>query len=189
MRTLPLLTVLASSATLVACGAASNATDPQSTAASTPAAMSSTPSSSTTAPQDAAGIIAAMAQRDSHLTASVTYTATTDENHLLGRPGQYTSKSTFTDDQISTEDKEGYDPGDIDLGGGIEAFANAKDTQSRAQYIAAISQSGGLFAEYDYVSGTALLRVSHYLTPEQAAVVEADFSAVTGQPAAAATAP
>ncbi|MFF4903086.1 hypothetical protein [Streptomyces sp. NPDC001068] len=100
---------------------------------------------------------------------SGTVTAENDPNHLLGRPNQYTSKITFTDTRIKTSDVEGSDKGDVDRGGAIEVFADGAGAQARAEYIQTVTKSMPALSEYDYVHGTVLVRVSHYLTPTQAA--------------------
>jgi hypothetical protein len=96
-------------------------------------------------------------------------TAASDPNHLLGRPDEYTSKITFTDSRVSASDAANLPPGDIDLGGSVEVFATAADAQARATYIQAVVKGVPAAAEYDYEHGTILIRVSHYLTPAQAA--------------------
>ncbi|MFD8394921.1 hypothetical protein ACFV2N_38470 [Streptomyces sp. NPDC059680] len=100
---------------------------------------------------------------------SGTVTADDDPNHLLGRPGQYTSKVTFSDSRIKAADVEGTKAGDVDRGGAVEVFADPADAATRAKYIQAVTKSMPALAEYDYVHGTVLVRVSHYLTPAQAA--------------------
>ncbi|MEU5596665.1 hypothetical protein [Streptomyces sp. NPDC020298] len=100
---------------------------------------------------------------------SGTVTAATDPNHLLGRPGQYTSKVTFTDSRIKAADVEGTKEGDVDRGGAVEVFADQAAAQARAKYVQAVTKSLPAAAEYDYVHGSVLVRVSHYLTPAQAA--------------------
>ncbi|MFF7142260.1 hypothetical protein ACFZB5_13560 [Streptomyces nodosus] len=102
-------------------------------------------------------------------TLSGTVTADNDPNHLLGRPNQYTSKVTFTDSRIKASDVEGTEKGDVERGGAIEAFANAEDAKARAEYIQSVTKSMPALAEYDYVHGNVLVRVSHYLPPAQAA--------------------
>ncbi|MFE5655721.1 hypothetical protein [Streptomyces sp. NPDC056431] len=92
-----------------------------------------------------------------------------DPNNLLGRPNQYTSKITFTDSRIKADDVAGAEPGSLELGGAIEVFASAADAQARADYIQKVTKGMPMLVEYDYVSGTVLVRVSHYLTPTQAA--------------------
>jgi hypothetical protein len=103
---------------------------------------------------------------------SGTVTAANDPNHLLGRPNQYTSKTTFTDSRIKAADVSGTKQGDVERGGAIEVFGSPGDAQARAKYIQAVTKSLPALAEYDYVHGTVLVRVSHYLTPAQAAGYE-----------------
>jgi hypothetical protein len=98
-----------------------------------------------------------------------TVTAANDGNHLLGRPHQYTSAIKFSDNRIKPSDVEGSEKDDVDRGGGIEVFGNHDDAQARADYVQAIVKASPMFAEYDYVHGNAVIRVSHYLTPTQAA--------------------
>lgn len=95
-------------------------------------------------------------------------TAANDGNHLLGRPGQYTSKVDFTDSRIAAADVKYTKPGDVERGGSIEVFGSSSDATARAKYIQAVTKSMPMLAEYDYVHGTVLVRVSHYLTPPQA---------------------
>lgn len=99
---------------------------------------------------------------------SGTVTAENDPNHLLGRPNQYTSKVTFTDTRIKKTDLEGTGKGDVERGGAIEVFDSPANAAARAKYIQAVTKSMPALSEYDYVHGTVLVRVSHYLTPAQA---------------------
>ncbi|MFD3442540.1 hypothetical protein ACFWU3_34190 [Streptomyces sp. NPDC058685] len=101
-----------------------------------------------------------------------------DPNHLLGRPNQYTSKVTFTDSRIKVDDVAGAEPGSVELGGAIEVFTTAADSQARADYIQNVTKGMPMLAEYDFVSGTVLIRVSHYLTPTQAADYKAAAAAL-----------
>jgi hypothetical protein len=100
------------------------------------------------------------------------YTAENDVNHLLGRPGQYTSKVNFKDTNIASTN-QGADI-TVSNGGSVEGFANVKDAQGRFAYIQSLSTSGNaLFAEYEYLDGVVILRVSAQLTPTQAKAYEA----------------
>ncbi|MCX5386999.1 hypothetical protein [Streptomyces sp. NBC_00083] len=99
---------------------------------------------------------------------SGTVTAENDGNHLLGRPGQYTSKITFTDRRIKSADTQGLEPGDVGYGGSVETFANPDDAATRATYIQAVTKNIPALIEYDFVHGTNVIRVSHFLTPVQA---------------------
>lgn len=95
-------------------------------------------------------------------------TADNDANHLLGRPGQYTSKVTFTDSRIKASDTGGLKPGDVGYGGSIETFANNGDATTRAKYIQTVTKGIPALSEYDYVHGPHVIRVSRLLTPAQA---------------------
>jgi len=99
----------------------------------------------------------------------VDYTAETDPNELLGRPNQYTSKSNFADTTI-----EQLDPTDPD-GGSVEVFKTKKDAENRKKYIDNIGESMPMLTEYSYINGTALLRLSKSLTPDQAEKYKGTF--------------
>jgi hypothetical protein len=100
---------------------------------------------------------AIIAQR-MHLTHVTVYNATTDENHLLGRQGSYTSKVNWGHDDRSS----------------IEVFPTNADLIKRAQYISAYN--GTILGDgYDYSDGTALLRLSMDYTPAQAHTLRTAF--------------
>lgn len=91
------------------------------------------------------------------LTNVVVYSATTDPNHLLGRQGEYISKVNWG----------GYaNNNSQSVGGSIEVFANVPDAMARLTYLQAFRAPFG--DGYDYMTGTALLRLSNYYTPSQA---------------------
>ncbi|MEU1535554.1 hypothetical protein [Streptomyces fagopyri] len=121
-----------------------------------------------TKPLDAAGAFSQLSGKISTANLSGTVTAENDPNKLLGRPNQYTSKITFTDSQISADDVTGTDKGDVSRGGAIEVFGSPADATARAKYIQAVTKGMPALSEYDYVHGTVVVRVSHYLTPKQA---------------------
>ncbi|MGW1531276.1 hypothetical protein [Streptomyces aureus] len=110
-----------------------------------------------------------MSARVRTATLTGTVTAENDPNHLLGRPGEYTSKVTFSDSWVQASQVTGADPGAVERGGAVEAFASASDAEARAVYIRDIAKSSPALTEYDYVRGSVLVRVSRYLTPKQAA--------------------
>jgi hypothetical protein len=93
----------------------------------------------------------------------LSYTASTDVNQLLGRPGQYVSKTAFRDTRIPDQSTDI----NLDDGGSVETFASATDAKRRYDYVDSVAKTP-LFAEYHWLRGTTLLRVSHRLTPEQA---------------------
>jgi hypothetical protein len=103
--------------------------------------------------------------------------AASDPNHLLGRPGEYTSKSEFEDSRITGEAGQG-----VTAGGSVEVFAGHAGAVRRARYIQAVVQAAPAFgAEYDYVVGAVLLRVSGQLTPAQARQYKRALAAITGE--------
>jgi hypothetical protein len=93
----------------------------------------------------------------------VAYTAATDPDRLLGRPGNYLSKAAWVDARTG----ETLESGDgISQGGSVEVFATAKDAKARAK---SVQKTRGEAKEYDYLNGPDLIRVSGKLTPDQAA--------------------
>ncbi|MFE2838337.1 hypothetical protein ACFXI6_46490 [Streptomyces mirabilis] len=127
------------------------------------------------AKMDAAGVFKALAGAVRTAKLTWTATATNDPNHLLGRPNQYTSKVAFADSQIPKSDTElggtsMYKTGDVELGGSVEVFPDPADAAARAKYVEAVTKSVQAFAEYDYSHGSIVLRLSRFLTPDQAAV-------------------
>ncbi|MFF0836706.1 MULTISPECIES: hypothetical protein [unclassified Streptomyces] len=170
-RTLSTTAVTLLIAGLAACSSnsGSGASDQQSTKAK--AGASATPT--TSKPLDASSAFTQISGKVTSAKQSGTVTAANDPNHLLGRPGQYSSKITFDDTRIPADEVSGTDKGDVERGGAIEAFATAADARSRAKYIATVTKSMPALAEYDFVHGTILVRVSRYLTPAQAAAYKA----------------
>lgn len=84
---------------------------------------------------------------------SVVYTADTDPNNLLGRPGGYTSKASFIDERIDVSQVLGDRPGAVDVGGSVEVFEDAAAARQRADYVRQVTQVLPAFVEYDYMSG------------------------------------
>jgi hypothetical protein len=164
---LTLITAVAAVAlTATACTtASSNST--AAPAANTPATASSAPPKAAP-PKDANTVLAALLKAVPTAKAGTVITEANDGNHLIGRPGQYTSKVTFTDSRIKAGDVLGNDPTDVGFGGSVEVFANAKDAKARADYIQAIVKSMPALLEYDYAHGNVVVRVSHLLPPSQA---------------------
>ena len=119
----------------------------------------------------------------------IVYTAASDPNHELGRQGGYSSKVAWKDPRAVAAGTTNVDGTKInvgtgiDLGGGIEVFPSAAGAQARYQYLRGISSTLPSFADgYDYLSGTAVLRLSRDLTPAQAHAYRAAFTAAVGQP-------
>ncbi len=95
------------------------------------------------------------------------YTETTDPNHLLDRPGQYTSKANFIDRRVRGQGSPGPSI-DSAQGGSVEVFATPTDAATRARYVRTVTQSASALTEYDFLQGRTLLRLSKVLTPTQA---------------------
>lgn len=100
------------------------------------------------------------------------WTAATDENQLLGRPGGYTSAATIVDKRIPCTDPA------TDCGATIEVFATADEASARSAYIQSLL-GGMLGTEYHYFAGTALLRVTGHLTPDVAKEYDTKFEAAS----------
>lgn len=163
------IALLAALLTLVACGSGS--------AAKTTPPASPTPKIPH-AGQTADQILVGLKAKGLLIGASVTYTAETDQNKLLGRPNQYIGKVNFKDTRIPDSSNQGVDIS-VDDGGSIEVFVNQADAQKRFQYLQTISSSASIFAEYEYLDGVAILRISHQLTPDQAKAYETAFKTLT----------
>jgi hypothetical protein len=106
----------------------------------------------------------------------IVYDATTDPNHLLGRQDEYTSKDAWVD-AVAVAAGAGSpssDPGGIEFGGGIEVFPSVPYAQARLAYLKAFQPPIG--DGYDYLAGPAILRLSNYLTPAQAAKFHTAFN-------------
>jgi hypothetical protein len=162
LRVTATLSVVLTALVMVGCGgttAAGNATPPAPTATATPKVAHTG--------QTADQILAGLQAKGMHIGASVTYTASTDQNNLLGRPGQYIGKINFKDTRIPDSGNQGVDIS-VDDGGSIEVFDTLVAATNRTQYVQGIAQSSALFAEYDFQDGLVLLRLSKILTPDQA---------------------
>jgi hypothetical protein len=158
------LATTACAAVILLAGCSSTATSPSSGAPASPAAAKSSASKPLTATTALEAI--AVSVKSVKLTGTVT--AANDSNHLLGRPSQYTSKVTFSDSRISKGDASVFSKGDVELGGAIEVFGSPDDAKARAKYIQTVTKSMPGLAEYDYVHGSIVVRVSRFLTPAQA---------------------
>lgn len=106
------------------------------------------------------------------------YTAANDPNHLLGRPGQYASKTAFSDPRVKPSDVSGEEHDAIDRGGSVEVYPTPAGAKARAAYIQRVTQALPSAAEYDFVHGGVLVRVSHLLTPAQAAAYKTAANAL-----------
>ncbi len=164
---------------LPACGSAGTSTgsSPTQPPASTTAPTATPTPQPAYAGKSADQIVQALKAKGLPIGETFTYTAENDYNKLLGRPGQYIGKTEFKDNRLGST----YHGADIKVrdGGSVEVFASTTDAQHRFTYLQALSTSGNaLFAEYEYLDGMAILRVSSDLTPSQAKAYETAFKAI-----------
>jgi maltose-binding protein MalE len=146
---------------LTACG-----TD--STDSTTKPANSSSSSDKKSAALDAEQAVKALANTIAQAKPATVYTAKTDKNNLLGRPGGYTSKADFTDDRAQPNLDDA-----VQKGGSIEVYDDPADAKERAEFIASTLKKMKIFGtEYHYLNAGTLLRVSGELTPDEAAEYE-----------------
>ena len=121
--------------------------------------------------QTAAELLQAFTDAGLPIIDAVEYTAETDPNGLLGRPGEYIEKINFNDSRYF---EAGESP---DLT--VEVFTRRADMESRRDYIQTIVENLNMleFKQYFYYSDTMLLRIPYRLTPESASEYEAVFNA------------
>jgi hypothetical protein len=152
---------------LAACGGAT----PAVTSTVTATTVSATPTTSptlrpTAAPTPMSGdAFAALLAKSGIATGDVVvYTAETDTNHLLGRPGQYIGKVNWTDVRASSRKQEAT----------VEIFGDDASLQARYTYLDGIFKSSPLFLQYMFRNETRrlILRVPKELTPTQASEYE-----------------
>ena len=134
---------------------------------STPATASPSPSP---APLLGEAVAAAVRASGQPISDVVVFTAETDPNKLLGRPGQYIAKVSWRDTRVTS-------PTDLAT---IEVFADAASMQSRFTYLDAIIKSAPLFLQWMYRNDArlAILRLPKDLTPDQASAWEQWFKKI-----------
>jgi hypothetical protein len=153
---------LATLLALVGCGTSASSKPPASHGADQTSSTSSAPSLT------AAEVVAELRAHGLPVKGIVVYNATTDPNHLLGRPSGYTSKAAWLDSRIKPSQASDSSAGSVDLGGSVEVYPTPAGAEARGKYIATIAAHVGFASEYDYVHGGELLRLSTVLTPAQA---------------------
>ncbi len=94
------------------------------------------------------------------VTSTIVYTAATDSEHLLGKSGGYISKAAFVDSRVPSAGLPDTSPGSVWLGGCVEVFRTPADAEQRQHFLTS-QASDPAKAEYVYVRGSVLLRVSH----------------------------
>ena len=118
---------------------------------------------------DAAQIVAALEDSGIPIGESVVWDETTDPNELLGRPGQYVGKATWTDTRV----EPCYDgqPA-FDCGGDVEVFKNENDRDERFDYLSLFATETGIGGYYMWKADNTVVRVGYELPPSSAATYE-----------------
>ncbi|MFC5061110.1 hypothetical protein [Actinomycetospora atypica] len=129
--------------------------------------LSGCSSSSDAPPKTAQQVVTDLAAKISTAKPGQVITAQNDPNKLLGRPSQYTSAAVFTDSRVP-EENQNPDQLSADNGGKVEVFASEDEAKARHDYIQALAKQTPIAAEYDYLSGTVLVRVTKNLDPDAA---------------------
>lgn len=88
-------------------------------------------------------------------------TEASDDNHLLGRPNQYSSKVFFFD--IRHPKAEGEDNENT-----IEVFATEADAKARHDYIENVTKGVPMLLQYQLLNGKTLVRLSKAVLPSEA---------------------
>ncbi|MET9226461.1 hypothetical protein [Lentzea sp. NPDC003310] len=166
----------------VAACSSSPSTDTDPSAGSTTAAdLRSQAEPQVSTPRTAEEVTTALAAKIPSLKLTKVFSAEDDPNKQLGRPNGYTSKSAFTDTRIAVEGAVAITKENDTLrGGGVEVFPDEAGAKARMEYIQQFGKQTPMLAEYDYVVGGVLLRVSKELTPTQAKEYETALSDVLG---------
>lgn len=128
-----------------------------------------------TQPPTALDVVKRLRDQGLPITEALEFTAETDPNHLLGRPGGYASKTTFKDGRLQTRTEGQFS---LEDGGSVEVYPTAAAAKGRRDLLAGISEKAPILGEYTYLRGTVVLRVSRILTPAQAAEYDAALAAM-----------
>lgn len=151
-------------ALLCACGGQSNASSTSTTTQTQTQTQQSKPTPTPVPAKTAADIVQVLKSKGLPIGESFTFNEDNDSNKLLNRPHQYTSKVSWKDTRVTRQYVN--DTGakiEVADGGSVEVFDNATDAQARFKYIQAISTSSPMFAEWEYIEGNVILRVSNEL--------------------------
>jgi hypothetical protein len=124
-------------------------------------------------PATAEAVVAALKASGLPVGEVVVYTAETDPNKLLGRPGGYAGKAAFRDTRITSTGEI-----KVDSGGDVEMFTSEAGAKARADYVLGVVKVLPLVSQYVYHSGPVVLRLSRELTPDQAAAYETALKAL-----------
>lgn len=159
----------------------SDAASPTTTEAPAASTTSSSADTTTTTvpPATAEDVVTVLRDAGLPIGEVIVWDAATDPNGLLGRPGQYTGKVTFTDTRLAPA-PVGAEAIDVDVGGDIEVFDDPEAQAARVEYLAGFADNPGpIGGWYQYEVGNAVVRISFDLTPDQAAEYESALQALS----------
>lgn len=94
---------------------------------------------------------------------TIVYTAETDPNESLGRPGNYIGKAGWTDTRLADCTEPGWD-----CGGDVELFDDDDDLNDRYDYLGGFASEPMIGGFYMWKVPGAVIRVGFALTPDQA---------------------
>lgn len=125
-----------------------------------------------TKPIDAAGAADALRKAGLPVQSVVVVTEKSDDNQLLGRPGQYTSKVFFYDGRHPKvpDSDEGENT--------IEVFPDDASAKRRRDYIAGVTEGIGMLTQYQYLNGRVLVRLDKVVLPSEAKGYEKAIAAL-----------
>jgi hypothetical protein len=90
----------------------------------------------------------------------------TDPNHLLGRPGQYTSKTLWADSRYPQVDPSNLPDNTI------EVFPTVQSAIDRQRYVDAVIKGTPLLTQYIFREGRYVMRLQKEIVPDEAAQYE-----------------
>ena len=162
--------------TIALSGCAATSTEHSSTpeSGSTSATPSLTPTPTPTV-ETAIGAATTLKAAIPEVTQIVQITEANDSNKLIGRPTGYTDAAVIYDSRVSSSDLG------VACGATIEIWPDSAAAEARKAYIQGIlKDSPALGTEYDYVQGSAILRLTGELNPSVATSYEAAWKGLFG---------
>lgn len=112
--------------------------------------------------QTAADVVSAFERAGLPVQSVTVLNASSDSNHLLGRPGQYTSKVDFFDAR-----HPGSDGGLHSGENTVEVFPTAAAARARHDYIEAVTRGVPILRQYLVLNGRVLARFDFQLLPSE----------------------
>jgi len=158
---------------IIGCGATEPLPEPTPGITDFPEPTETPEPTATPVPLTVSGLLQAFRDAGLPIINETAYAADTDQNGLLGRPGEYTEKVNFDDRRFFGE---WDDPDDPSIS--IEYFANSSDMNSRKEYVQSVMDTVNLpgLKYYMYDTDVFLLRVPYDVSPEVAEEYERVFA-------------